>query len=474
MIDIVFPLSDKYKDFLRYNKASTEFLEGTTAAGKTTVAIPKFMFKIMEYEGTKPSIIAGLDLGTIEKNIINSDNGLIEVFGDYAEGGCIEYHSNGAGNIRMPHILFHTQNGIKVIYVLGYDNKKRWKKALGGQVYGLFIDEFNIADMEFVRESFMRADYRLCTMNPDDPNKECYTQFVNHSRPLEKYKNDAPTELLEMLNEDIKENWIWWYFSFDHNASLTTEKKNQIIDSVPLGTKLYKNKIQGLRGKATGLVFDLKKENIITRMQALNMKFVRYAIGVDTSYSKKSHDKLTFTLIGITEDRKCIVLEEQIDNNRNRDMPFAPSDVIPRSVEFAEKCKLLWNINKLVYIFIDSADAGTISEGQKFKRISHCIYQFVPAWKKTPNLIRVQLQQSWMKTHDFLIVEECKNYIHELNVYSFTEDGSLEDGNDHSIQGGQYGWLPFKKMIGNWELIKYFIKDDSNDETIEYDIKKGK
>ena len=72
----VFPLSEKYIDFLEYD-ASVEFLEGTTFAGKTTVGIPKFMFKIINYNGTKPSIIAGLDLGTIEKNIINSDMGLL-------------------------------------------------------------------------------------------------------------------------------------------------------------------------------------------------------------------------------------------------------------------------------------------------------------------------------------------------------------------------------------------------------------
>ena len=126
-----FPLSDKYLDFLSY-KCSAEFLEGTTFAGKTTVAVPKFMFRVAEDTSKKPSIIAGLDLGTIEKNIINADNGLIDVFGDYDEGGLIEYNPNGAGKIRLPHILYHTSNGIKVIYVLGYDNQARWKKALGG------------------------------------------------------------------------------------------------------------------------------------------------------------------------------------------------------------------------------------------------------------------------------------------------------------------------------------------------------
>lgn len=468
----IFPLSEKYIDFLEHD-ANAEFLEGTTFAGKTTVGIPKFMFKIMNYNGAKPSIIAGLDLGTIEKNIINSDMGLLEIFGDYENGGCIEYKPNGAGKISLPHIVFHTPDGNKIIYVLGYDNKKRWKKALGGQCYGLFIDEFNIADMDFVREAFMRADYKLCTLNPDDPNKECYTQYVNHARPIEKYKNDAPSELLKMLDLPQISDWTWWYFTFDNNASLTEEKKQQIIESVPIGTKLYKNKILGLRGKATGLVFNLEPKDIITEKQAMfadwqekepkkKRKFIRFAVGCDTSYSKKTHDKLTFEFIGITDDRKCILLEEETHNNKDREVPFAPSDVIPKLVAFAERCKIKWGFAR--YIFIDSADAGTIAEANKYKRKTGCIYIFTGAWKKTKNLTRVQLEQSWLKTNDFLIVETCEDYIGECNVYSYDEDGQLEDGHDHSIQGCQYAWLPFKKLIGNWDLIKIMIRDAEEEE----------
>ena len=33
-----------------------------------------------------------------------------------------------------PHLLFHTSGGEKTIYILGYDNKSRWKKALGGSM----------------------------------------------------------------------------------------------------------------------------------------------------------------------------------------------------------------------------------------------------------------------------------------------------------------------------------------------------
>lgn len=467
-----FPLSEKYLDFLKHN-ASAEFLEGTTFAGKTTVASPKFMFKLMQDTSSKPSIISGLDLGTIEKNIITSDMGLLEIFGAYENGGSIEYKPNGGGKISLPHLLFHTENGVKVIYILGYDNKSRWKKVLGGQCFGLFIDEFNIADIEFVRESFMRADYRLCTMNPDDPNKECYTEYVNKSRPIEKYKSDAPSELLKELKLPQNSDWTWWYFTFDDNASLTKEKKKQIIESVPVGTKLYKNKILGLRGKATGLVFNLEPKDIITEIQAMFLdwqekepkkkrKFIKFAIGCDTSYSKQTHDKLTFEFIGITDDRKCILLEEETHNNKDREVPFAPSDVIPKLVAFAEKCKTKWGFAR--YIFIDNADAGTIAEANKYKRKTGCIYVFVGAWKKTKNLTRVQLKQSWLNTNDFLIVETCKDYIEECNTYSYTEDGQLEDGHDHSIQGCQYAWLPFKKMIGNWEIIKVMIKDADNGE----------
>lgn len=450
MNDTVFPLSDKYKDFLKYNKASTEFLEGTTAAGKTTVAIPKFMFKIMEYTGTKPSIIAGLDLGTIEKNIINSDNGLIEVFGDYAEGGCIEYKANGGGKIKMPHILFHTPNGIKVIYVLGYDNKKRWKKALGGQVYGLFIDEFNIADMEFVRESFMRADYRLCTMNPDDPNKECYTQFVNHSRPLEKYKNDAPLELLEMLDEDIKKNWVWWYFSFDHNASLTIEKKNQIIDSVPPGTKLYKNKIQGLRGKATGIIFSnfSRKKHVITKKQAKEMEFIYFSAGLDTSYSSRSKDTISMIFQGITKDRKLVILDEKVYNNKDLDNPIAPSDTVKNFVDFLDRNQREWGLARNV--FVDNADQATITELKKYKRTNFCIYIFNDAYKQVKILDRINLQLGWLHTGHYLVVEHCINHITELETYSWLEefDNTPEDGNDHTINSSQYGFIPYINKIG--------------------------
>ena len=467
-----FPLSEKYIDFLKH-KASTEFLEGTTFAGKTTVAVPKFMFKVAQSE-KKLHIIAGLDLGTIEKNIINKDKGLIDIFGDCANGGCIEYNANGKGVHSLPHILYHTPNGIKVIYIVGYDNKTRWKKVLGGQYGCILIDEFNIADMDFVREIFMRCDYRLCTMNPDDPNKECYKQYVNKARPIEKYKNDGPLELINMLNEPKMDDWTWWYFSFEHNKSLTEEKKNNIINSVPVGTKLWKNKIKGLRAKSTGLVFinfDRKKHciskeeakrylkssetelvQLTTKMQKSNRQqgeyFIIFTAGLDTSYSSISPDTIAMSFAGITNKGKYILLDERVYNNANLDEPLAPSDIVKNFIDFLERNRKEWGLARNV--FIDSADQATIKEFTKHKRQTGCIYIFNNAWKSKMQIIdRINTQLGWFKDECYYIVETCENYCNELDIYSWKEekDNEPEDGNDHMINSCQYSWIPFVSKI---------------------------
>ncbi len=431
-----FLLSPKYKAFLRHN-APVEFLEGTTAAGKTTVGVFKFMLKVAE-SPKKIHILSGLDLGTIEKNIINKDLGILDIFGDL-----VQYNAAGRGKHSLPHLAYRD----KIIYVLGYDNKARWKKALGGQYGCLYVDEINIADMEYVREASMRCDYFMATLNPDDPGLPVYSEYINHSRPLSGYEKDAPDELNQMLCEEPKPGWVHWFFSFEHNAGLTPEKKAQIIGNVPVGTKLYKNKIQGLRGRATGLIFNLRPENIITPKRAKEFKFNLFSCGVDTSYSRESDDTFSFIFSGLTVCRKKITLAEKVYNNKDRPVPITPSDVPVLLVKFLEQCRSDWGFARNV--FIDSADQGTILECQKYKRAHGSPYMFQGAWKKTEIIDRVNLQSGWMAHEDFMVVDTCKESIRELNLYSWKEDkDEPEDRNDHTINADQYSWLPFKDRIG--------------------------
>ena len=441
-------LSDKYKAFLRCD-ADAEFLEGTTAAGKTTVGLFKFMLKVAE-SPKKIHILSGLDLGTVEKNIIQKELGILDDF-----GALVEYNAAGKGGNSMPHLLLHTPNEDKIIYVLGYDNKARWKKALGGQYGCLYIDEINIADMEYVREVTMRCDYLLATLNPDDPALPVYKEYINRARPLPEWEADTPREILNQLTEPAMPGWVHWFFSFEHNAGLTQEKREQIIGNVPPGTKLHKNKILGLRGRSTGLVFNLRAENIVPEAR-LNewivsggLKFLTFSAGVDTSYSQKSADTFAFVFSGVTACRKKITLETKAYNNKGRSTPITPSDIPPLLIDWLDRCRKKWGFARNV--FIDSADQATILECQKYARQNGSIYNFVPAWKQTNNIDRIHLQSGWMAKGNFLISDTCKELIDELNTYSWREDkdNMPEDGHDHVINADQYSWLPYKDKIGS-------------------------
>ena len=430
--------------------------DGTTAAGKSTVGTYKFMLKVAESE-LKHHVIVAEDVGIAEKNLINSEKGIISEWRLLAE-----YFPNGKDSVRLPHIRFETPNGIKIIYVAGYGDASKWKKVLGSQFGCVYIDEVNICSIEFLREITHRCKYMMTTSNPDTPDLPVYKEFINKSRPLKQYEKDYPKELLNELNEPCVDGWVHWYFTFYDNASLTEEDIQEKISAVPVGTKMYKNKILGLRGRATGLIFNLQPEHIVTREWAKKQKYLYYSIGVDTSYSKLTHDKLSFVAIGITKERKCVVLRNESFNNKDNTQPFAPSDVIPMINTFAERIKEEYGFARTVYI--DSADSGTIQEAQKYKIKTGCIYDFAGAWKKTKIITRIQLQQSWMQTGDFLVVgEDCPDYIGELNTYSYDENNQPEDGHDHNINACQYAWLPYKRMIGDIKAISEVIKDAYND-----------
>src|SRR5690554_5513666 len=449
-------LSDKYKDFLKYD-APVEFMEGTTFSGKTTVGIVKFMLKVAD-SPKKLHVLSGLDLGTIEKNIINKDLGITDIFGDLTK-----YNASGRREHSLPHITYQTSQGAKIIYVLGYDNKTRWKKALGGQYGCVYIDEINIADMDYVREISMRCDYLLGTLNPDDPSLPIYKEYINHSRPLPEYKVDAPAELNNMLNEEPKPGWVHWFFSFDHNKGLTKDKLEQIIMNVPKGTKLFKNKIQGLRGRATGLIFPnfSRKHNVRSiaeikrRMDDRNnpLKFVHFSCGVDTAYSQESPDTIAFIYQGITDRGRLIILDEEVYNNANLDIPLAPSDIPPRLVSFLERNRNRWGFARDV--FIDNADQATVTELKKYKRQHGCVYNFLNAYKKVQVIDRIHFMLGWMNVSevkpeaDYIVLDHCVEHIRELESYSWKDDKyEPEDRNDHTINASQYAWIPFRTKIG--------------------------
>lgn len=440
-----FPLSQKYIDFINTTDVRAEFLEGTTASGKTTVGAGVKFMRMVSASSKRLHIIAGLDTGTIEKNILNQDNGILDIHRNAV------YFGNGDKENKLPHVKFEG----KILYVLGYDNRDRWKKILGGQYGCVFLDEINTANIEFVRELSTRNDYLLATLNPDDPDLPVYKEFVNRSRPFRKYAADVPEEIMAQLAEEPVPGWRYWFFSFRDNLSLAPEDIERKMQSAPPGTKLYKNKILGLRGRATGLVFQgfdrarhtFREGDVQLSIERRELRFVRFTAGLDTSYSAKSRDTIAMIFQGIDEHRRLLTLEEKVIQNADLTVPAAPSDIAEAFVQFLELCRHKWGFARDV--FVDSADQATLTELAKYKRRSGCLYNFANSYKKMTILDRVHLQSGWIASGHYLVSETCHEHLRELAVYSWNETGTApEDGHDHTINANQYAWIPYKNMIG--------------------------
>lgn len=445
-----FPLSQKYIDFINtVDNVDADFLEGTTAAGKTTVGVGVKFMRMVSRSKKKLHIIAAKTTGVAEKNIINQENGILDIHKN------AEYFGNGDKDNKLPHIKFEG----KIIYILGYDDMSKWKLALGGQYGCVYIDEVNTANIEFVREISTRNDYLMATLNPDDSTLPVYKEFVNRSRPYKKYMDDIPKEILDELIEEPVPRWRYWFFSFYDNASLSADDIEKKKNSAPPGTKLYKNKILGLRGKATGIVFVnfqrdkhvLKDGYVKQKLLSGEWRFNKFTAGLDTAYSANSPDTIAMIFQGITECGKLITLDERVYNNRDLETPIAPSDTVKEFIAFLDKNRDKWGFAKDA--FVDSADQATLTEFEKYKRQFGSVYNFVNAYKKTTIIDRINFQLGWIAQGCYLVCEHCKHHLNELENYAWSEKADVpEDRNDHTINANQYAWLPYIDLIGQKEV----------------------
>ena len=445
-----FPLSQKYIDFINtVEGVEADFLEGTTMSGKTTVGAGVKFMRMVSRSPMKFHVLAAKSVGVAEKNIITPPNGILDL-----HKGKATWHSNGDKNNKLPHIKFED----KIIFVFGYNDADQWKNILGGQYGAVYIDEINTADIDFIREIITRNQYLMATLNPDDPYKEVYKEVINRSRPYKKYEMDIPAEIREALCEPPVKGWRYWFFSFNDNLSLTPEMIDKRKRELTPGTKKYKNRILGLRGKATGLIFpNFSSKNLIStrelheKIDKKEIEIVRVSCGVDTSYSAETTDTTAMIYQLISSDKKVYVVDELVFNNKDRDLnnPIAVSDTITKLIAFLDKNEAEWGFCRDV--FIDSAEQATLTELKKYKRTHATPHNFIGAYKKTKIIDRIKLMLNWIENGDYIVCLNCINHIRELGAYSWDDKkpDEPEDRNDHTINSSQYSFLAYKYDIGS-------------------------
>ena len=214
---------------------------------------------------------------------------------------------------------------------------------------------------------------------------------------------------------------------------------------------------------------------IISPQQVLEYGYNSYAIGIDTGLSDgqgkviKNTDDVkvgsatTMELCGITDDfEKLIGIDEYFYSNEQqlvkKTEPEIMNDIIDKLLEWKRIYAYHPVIMKgIVLVYVDCADKGFREGLQLVARQKGLLdVRFLPS-TKIRIATRVLGNRVLMSYGDLQISNKCPNLIREFKACRKGEDGSpREDGNDHAINGFEYGWQPIINRLKKW---KTFILD---------------
>ena len=283
-------------------------LEGPAQNGKSSTAILAFGLRVAKSK-SELHCIAAKDLDAIRDNILEGDNKFLDFFRGYAElvGGKIGNH----------YIKFRTPNGVKKIVLAGYGNKKTWEKILGKPIENFLIDEINIADQNFIYETFARqfsfnTPFTICTLNGDDPEHYIYKDYINFSKDL--FPDHTPLSTLDdMKDYDTKNGYYYSFFRLEDHPLLTPEKKLRILEEYPPGSFYYLTKVLGVRGVQEGLLYAtlLGQEHFIDWEKIDIDAIFNLEIGVDIGDSAQT----VFCLTGYTKRYSRAVVIDTVSFN---------------------------------------------------------------------------------------------------------------------------------------------------------------
>lgn len=258
-------LLDKHKDLIK-DRHQVIFGEGVTNASKSFIFGIAFILRIMETPNEHTQFfLGGKSLPVLEKMYIQNPDSFYNIFRPVCQ-----YTKAGEGGAKIIIDMQGVKDN-KIIYLAGYDNKKRWSDILGLTIYGFNIEEINIADDDFVSELFIRVfrngGFLYATSNGGDPDTPVYTEHLNKGRPPKQWEHQVPKETWkELERSEPSEDFVYYFFTFDDNPTMTQEDRNKLIENTPKNSYQWLTKILGIRGIREGVIYAdymTREKNII-------------------------------------------------------------------------------------------------------------------------------------------------------------------------------------------------------------------
>lgn len=360
--------NDKILDFLALClDPSTRCVtsEGTIRSAKTVSNIEAFHLLVQRQKG-KYALIAAENYDAIRTNILQAERGLLTLWPSK--------YQLAKAEIGGYYVEAKTPNGFKEILLCGYSDASKWEKILGKDIETVLVDEANIADKQFIDETFARQGatehpVTLFTLNGDDPQHWLYQERINKSVLV---GNCPASTKAELEGQRLKKRgyyYTWW--GFDDNPKLTRDQKRELKHEFPVGSYYHKTKVLGERGKWGVLIFadymttdliknlyfnELTKQVDKTRLNP-KLNIDRFTIGVDIAEGKAFN---VFVLTGFdrTYSKACIV-----DH-----MVFKSVDASGRPVGFKYKTEMFKAFlakhreKHIEFASVDSAEGNYIND----------------------------------------------------------------------------------------------------------------
>lgn len=256
--------------------------------------------------------------------------------------------------------------------------------------------------------------------------------------------------------------------------------------------EIYKVEFLGMFGNTMAAVYPEWNESLVKpKQELLNLngqktQFADFAIGIDTGLSDgqghvlkvlKNEDPnikvraaTTMCLRAITSDlNKIITLEEYFHSNNPKDNFVNTDDRenvgLPEQADRLLSTLIQWIqfyessgtilMKGTVYVYVDSADVG-FRQTLEVKAREYGLFNFkFIASTKTSIQSRVDFDRLLMAYGDFLVAENCKNYIREIkNARKGTKGEARCDGNDHLLTCAEYAAAPIIPSLRRYKSFK--------------------
>lgn len=361
-------------------------LEGSVRSAKTMTSLVKWYYFIIS-SSDNMFLMSGATMGSLSKNCIDGDYGLIAI-----SGNKFEKKTDSEGN---KYLSLNYNGKEKRVYYTGAEKSNNYTKIQGMSSGGWYADEITNHHKSFVEMAFSRSFaaeniFFIWTLNPENPSHWLYKEYID------KYNNEK------------KEGYYYYHFNLDDNMALSEERKDFIRSSYT--GIFYRRYVLGERVRAEGSCYPSFDDqlNVIDKVPD-NILFVQ--IGFDIG-GNKSATSLTATGFYWNDKKMNIVVIDELYDQKNKDT----ETVLNNYVNFVKKIQAQYNCADC---FIDSAEQLILksARGRGLINVHNSL--------KRPVIDRIRFTDMMLSQGRMHILRHCTNTIEAIESAVF--DSSTQD-----------------------------------------------